>query len=133
MCIHQMQAALLHDTVEDTDTSIAELELTFGPTVARIVQEVTDDKTLPKQERKRLQVEHAPHCSHQAKLVKLADKLYNLRDLNRCTPRGGLLFCCPLCFVAICFCYYYCYRAITTMNVLVFITKTLPCVLGQYN
>ncbi|KAG7271776.1 hypothetical protein CRUP_032679, partial [Coryphaenoides rupestris] len=84
--IEVLQAALLHDTVEDTDTSIAELELTFGPTVARIVQEVTDDKTLPKQERKRLQVEHAPHCSHQAKLVKLADKLYNLRDLNRCTP-----------------------------------------------
>lgn len=86
--IEVLQAALLHDTVEDTDTSIAELELTFGPTVARIVQEVTDDKTLPKQERKRLQVEHAPHCSHQAKLVKLADKLYNLRDLNRCTPTG---------------------------------------------
>ncbi|CAL8364453.1 unnamed protein product [Gadus morhua 'NCC'] len=86
--IEVLQAALLHDTVEDTDTSIAELELTFGPTVARIVQEVTDDKTLPKQERKRLQVEHAPHCSQQAKLVKLADKLYNLRDLNRCTPTG---------------------------------------------
>ena len=86
--VHIVQAALLHDTVEDTDTTPAELEATFGPTVARIVQEVTDDKSLPKQERKRLQVEHAPHCSHQAKLVKLADKLYNLRDLNRCTPVG---------------------------------------------
>ncbi|KAJ8340329.1 hypothetical protein SKAU_G00349620 [Synaphobranchus kaupii] len=86
--IEVLQAALLHDTVEDTDTSIAELEAVFGQTVARIVQEVTDDKTLPKQERKRQQVEHAPHCSHQAKLVKLADKLYNLRDLNRCTPTG---------------------------------------------
>ncbi|XP_023669923.1 guanosine-3',5'-bis(diphosphate) 3'-pyrophosphohydrolase MESH1 isoform X2 [Paramormyrops kingsleyae] len=86
--IEVLQAALLHDTVEDTDTSLAELEATFGPTVARIVQEVTDDKTLPKQERKRQQVLHAPHCSHQAKLVKLADKLYNLRDLNRCTPVG---------------------------------------------
>ncbi|XP_030622187.1 guanosine-3',5'-bis(diphosphate) 3'-pyrophosphohydrolase MESH1 [Chanos chanos] len=83
-----LQAALLHDTVEDTDTTFAELESVFGPTVTRIVQEVTDDKTLPKQERKRLQVEHAPHCSQQAKLVKLADKLYNLRDLNRCTPTG---------------------------------------------
>lgn len=83
-----LQAALLHDTVEDTDTTIDELESIFGPTVARIVEEVTDDKSLPKQERKRLQVEHAPHCSHQAKLVKLADKLYNLRDLNRCTPKG---------------------------------------------
>lgn len=83
-----LQAALLHDTVEDTDTSPAELEAKFGPIVARIVQEVTDDKSLPKQERKRQQVEHAPHCSRQAKLVKLADKLYNLRDLNRCTPVG---------------------------------------------
>ncbi|XP_073320300.1 guanosine-3',5'-bis(diphosphate) 3'-pyrophosphohydrolase MESH1 [Pagrus major] len=86
--IEVLQAALLHDTVEDTDTSPAELEAKFGPIVARIVQEVTDDKTLPKQERKRQQVAHAPHCSRQAKLVKLADKLYNLRDLNRCTPVG---------------------------------------------
>lgn len=61
----------------------------FGKKVASIVQEVTDDKTLPKQERKVQQVKHAPHCSHQAKLVKLADKLYNLRDLNRCTPAGA--------------------------------------------
>ena len=81
---------MLHDTVEDTDTTVEELEAVFGSTVSRIVQEVTDDKTLPKQERKRMQVEHAPHCSHQAKLVKLADKLYNLRDLNRCTPTGML-------------------------------------------
>lgn len=85
-----IQAALLHDTVEDTDTTIEELEARFGKKVASIVQEVTDDKTLPKQERKLLQVEHAPHRSHQAKLVKLADKLYNLRDLNRCTPAGAL-------------------------------------------
>ncbi|XP_044212468.1 guanosine-3',5'-bis(diphosphate) 3'-pyrophosphohydrolase MESH1 [Thunnus albacares] len=86
--IEVLQAALLHDTVEDTDTTPAELEAKFGPIVARIVEEVTDDKSLSKQERKRLQVEHAPHRSHQAKLVKLADKLYNLRDLNRCTPVG---------------------------------------------
>ncbi|XP_061742949.1 guanosine-3',5'-bis(diphosphate) 3'-pyrophosphohydrolase MESH1 isoform X2 [Nerophis ophidion] len=84
--IETLQAALLHDTLEDTDTKNEELETKFGAIVARIVREVTDDKSLPKQERKRLQVEHAPHCSHQAKLVKLADKLYNLRDLNRCTP-----------------------------------------------
>ncbi|CAL1603018.1 unnamed protein product [Knipowitschia caucasica] len=83
-----LQAALLHDTVEDTDTSLSELESCFGPVVSRIVAEVTDDKTLPKHERKRLQVEHARHCSHQAKLVKLADKLYNLRDLDRSTPVG---------------------------------------------
>ncbi|XP_059534169.1 guanosine-3',5'-bis(diphosphate) 3'-pyrophosphohydrolase MESH1 isoform X1 [Myotis daubentonii] len=81
-----LQAALLHDTVEDTDTTLDELELHFGAQVRRLVEEVTDDKTLPKLERKRLQVEHAPHSSPGAKLVKLADKLYNLRDLNRCTP-----------------------------------------------
>ncbi|XP_076003050.1 guanosine-3',5'-bis(diphosphate) 3'-pyrophosphohydrolase MESH1 [Genypterus blacodes] len=86
--IEVLQAALLHDTVEDTETSPAELEASFGPVVARIVQEVTDDKSLSKQDRKRMQVVHAPHCSQQAKLVKLADKLYNLRDLNRCTPVG---------------------------------------------
>lgn len=85
-----IQAAVLHDTVEDTDTTFEELEAMFGNKVAKIVQEVTDDKTLPKQERKLQQVEHALHCSHQAKLVKLADKLYNLRDLNRCTPEGVL-------------------------------------------
>ncbi|XP_061671727.1 guanosine-3',5'-bis(diphosphate) 3'-pyrophosphohydrolase MESH1 [Syngnathoides biaculeatus] len=83
-----LQAALLHDTLEDTDTKPEELETKFGHIVAGIVQEVTDNKSLPKEERKRLQVEHAPHCSHHAKLVKLADKLYNLRDLNRCTPVG---------------------------------------------
>ena len=60
------------------------------PHDAGIVREVTDDKTLAKEERKRQQIEHAPHSSHKAKLVKLADKLYNLRDLNRCTPQGQL-------------------------------------------
>ena len=84
------QAALLHDTVEDTDTTLDEVELHFGAQVRRLVEEVTDDKTLPKLERKRLQVEQAPHSSPGAKLVKLADKLYNLRDLNRCTPEGTL-------------------------------------------
>ncbi|KAM4744717.1 guanosine-3',5'-bis(diphosphate) 3'-pyrophosphohydrolase MESH1 [Anableps anableps] len=86
--IEVLQAALLHDTVEDTDTTPEELEDKFGTIVAQIVREVTDDKSLSKQERKRLQVEHAPHCSRQAKLVKLADKLYNLRDLNTSTPVG---------------------------------------------
>ncbi|XP_041895569.1 guanosine-3',5'-bis(diphosphate) 3'-pyrophosphohydrolase MESH1 [Corvus kubaryi] len=83
-----LQAALLHDTVEDTDTTFSEIEEWFGAEVRRVVEEVTDDKTLPKTERKRLQVERAPLCSRRAKLVKLADKLYNLRDLNRCTPQG---------------------------------------------
>uniref|UniRef100_A0AC11BVJ4 HD domain containing 3 n=1 Tax=Ovis aries TaxID=9940 RepID=A0AC11BVJ4_SHEEP len=83
-----LSAALLHDTVEDTDTTLDEVELHFGDQVRRLVEEVTDDKTLPKLERKRLQVEQAPQSSPGAKLVKLADKLYNLRDLNRCTPEG---------------------------------------------
>ncbi len=74
-------AALLHDTVEDTETTFEELEQAFGATVAGIVMEVTDDKTLPKAERKRLQIAHAPHLSDAARLVKLADKIANLRDL----------------------------------------------------
>ncbi|NXB60683.1 MESH1 pyrophosphohydrolase, partial [Struthidea cinerea] len=77
-----------HPIVEDTDTTFSEIEEWFGVEVRRVVEEVTDDKTLPKTERKRLQVERAPVCSRRAKLVKLADKLYNLRDLNRCTPQG---------------------------------------------
>ncbi|NXE00860.1 MESH1 pyrophosphohydrolase, partial [Chaetorhynchus papuensis] len=77
-----------HPIVEDTDTTFSEIEEWFGAEVRRVVEEVTDDKTLPKAERKRLQVERASFCSRQAKLVKLADKLYNLRDLNRCTPQG---------------------------------------------
>lgn len=83
-----LQAALLHDTVEDTDTSPQELQDVFGPRVAGLVAEVTDDKSLPSKERKRLQIVHASSASHGAKLVKLADKLYNLRDLERCTPVG---------------------------------------------
>uniref|UniRef100_A0A0P4WVQ1 Guanosine-3',5'-bis(diphosphate) 3'-pyrophosphohydrolase MESH1 n=1 Tax=Scylla olivacea TaxID=85551 RepID=A0A0P4WVQ1_SCYOL len=83
-----LQAALLHDTVEDTDTSPQELQDVFGPRVAGLVAEVTDDKSLPSKERKRLQIVHAASASHEAKLVKLADKLYNLRDLERCTPMG---------------------------------------------
>lgn len=83
-----IQAALLHDTVEDTDTTFDEIEESFGRSVRKIVEEVTDDKSLPKQERKRLQIVHAKDTSHKAKLVKLADKLYNLRDLQRCAPEG---------------------------------------------
>jgi GTP diphosphokinase / guanosine-3',5'-bis(diphosphate) 3'-diphosphatase len=79
-------AALLHDTVEDTDTTSQELVEAFGARIARIVAEVTDDKTLPKAERKRLQIEHAPTLSREAKLVKLADKLVNLRDVAERPP-----------------------------------------------
>lgn len=83
-----MIAAILHDTVEDTDTSFDEIEQHFGKLVRDIVAECTDDKSLPKQERKRLQIEHAKETTREAKLVKLADKLYNLRDLEQTLPEG---------------------------------------------
>jgi len=79
-------AAILHDTVEDTATTPDELAAAFGEDVAAIVAEVTDDKALPKEERKRLQEEHAPHASPRAQQVKLADKISNLRDLSRSPP-----------------------------------------------
>lgn len=79
--VNVLAAAILHDTVEDTETTLDELRAQFGETIATIVSEVSDDKTLPKERRKQLQIEHAPHCSHSAKLVKLADKLDNLSDL----------------------------------------------------
>ena len=81
-------AAVLHDTIEDTQTTQAELTNLFGPGIAAIVVEVTDDKALPKDVRKQKQVEHAPHISRSAQLVKLADKTCNLRDLLRAPPAG---------------------------------------------
>jgi len=83
-----LQAALLHDTVEDTQTTPEELEREFGAAVRKLVEEVTDDKTLPKLERKRLQIEHAPHLSPRAKLIKLADKICNVRDVTHSPPKG---------------------------------------------
>jgi len=79
-------AALLHDTIEDTQTTAAELRRHFGAKVAGIVLQVTDDKKLDKAVRKRLQIEHAPHLSRAAKLVKLADKISNVRDMNASPP-----------------------------------------------
>jgi len=79
-------AALLHDTVEDTDTSPEELEAKFGPDIRSVVMEVTDDKRLNKAERKRLQVERAAGVSDAAKLIKLADKICNLRDVVDAPP-----------------------------------------------
>src|SRR3989440_5822275 len=84
--IEVLCAALLHDTVEDTATTHEELVDAFGSRIARIVAEVTDDQRLPKAERKRLQIEHAPTISKEAKLVKLADKLCNLRDVAERPP-----------------------------------------------
>ena len=86
-----LQAAVLHDTVEDTDTSLQELVDRFGEQVAAVVAEVTDDKALPKARRKDLQVEHAPHKSREAALVKLADKTCNLRDIASSPPAGWSL------------------------------------------
>jgi guanosine-3',5'-bis(diphosphate) 3'-pyrophosphohydrolase len=83
--------ALLHDTVEDTDTTREELAGKFGPRIAGIVLEVTDDKSLEKSERKEQQVEHAAHISREAKLVKLADKICNLRDVAGNPPAGWSL------------------------------------------
>ena len=79
-------AALLHDTIEDTDTSVEELVEAFGGPIASLVQEVTDDKRLPKAERKLRQVEHAAHLSPKARSVKLADKIANLRDVADSPP-----------------------------------------------
>lgn len=81
-------AAILHDTIEDTATAPDELERHFGVEVRRLVEEMTDDKTLPKLERKRLQVEHARQASHRAKLIKLGDKICNVRDINTAPPAG---------------------------------------------
>jgi len=81
-----LAAALLHDTLEDTETTPAELRAAFGPRITTIVEEVTDDKRLPKQERKELQVAHAAHISKSAKLVKLADKIANLSDIIASPP-----------------------------------------------
>jgi guanosine-3',5'-bis(diphosphate) 3'-pyrophosphohydrolase len=79
-------AAVLHDTLEDTKTTVGELRRKFGKKIARIVIEVTDDKKLHKSVRKRLQIEHAPTLSKPAKLVKLADKICNLRDVVSSPP-----------------------------------------------
>lgn len=81
-----LMAAILHDTVEDTQTTFTELEEVFGPEIRDLVAEVTDDKTLPKQERKQRQKEHAPHLSDRAKLIKIADKTCNVRDVGHSPP-----------------------------------------------
>jgi (p)ppGpp synthase/HD superfamily hydrolase len=78
--INTLVAAILHDTIEDTDTSPAEIQCNFGEAVLDLVLEVSDNKSLPKMERKRLQVENAPHKSPAAKCLKLADFICNLRE-----------------------------------------------------
>lgn len=84
--VDTLAAALLHDTLEDTDTSVTELEALFGPTVAAVVLELTDDMALPKPQRKALQISLARNYSTAARLVRLADKIANVRDVTHNPP-----------------------------------------------
>ncbi len=86
-----IMAGFLHDTVEDTGVTLAELEQRFGPDVASLVAEVTDDKSLPKETRKHLQVENAHKKSARAQTLKLADKISNLRSILNSPPVGWSL------------------------------------------
>ena len=79
-------AAVLHDTVEDTETTFEELEANFGRPVRDIVAELTDDKRLPKSVRKQLQIDHASSASLAAKTVKFADKICNVIDISETPP-----------------------------------------------
>jgi len=79
-------AAVLHDTVEDTETTFGELEEAFGGDVRCFVEEVTDDKSLPKEVRKKLQIEHARGLSSRAKQIKIADKICNIHDVIHTPP-----------------------------------------------
>lgn len=81
-------AALLHDTIEDVDVTREDLVEQFGTDVADLVVECTDDKSLRKEERKRLQILHAPHLSVRAQVIKLADKISNLRSILTSPPAG---------------------------------------------
>ncbi len=78
--------AFLHDTVEDTHTTYLELEQHFGAEVAELVRELTDDESLEKAERKRLQIEYAKGLSWRAKQVRIADKICNIRDIMVIPP-----------------------------------------------
>lgn len=84
-------AAVLHDTIEDTDANDMELTEHFGKKICSIVLEVSDDCDLCKQERKKAQIDLAPVLSDEAKLVKLADKICNLRDISENPPAGWAL------------------------------------------
>lgn len=79
-------AAWLHDTLEDTETTSEELEATFGKRVRRLVEEVTDDKSLPKAERKQQQIQHSPELAPDAVLIKLGDKISNIIDVTHTPP-----------------------------------------------
>jgi (p)ppGpp synthase/HD superfamily hydrolase len=82
-----VMAGLLHDCIEDQGVRFEELAELFGADVAGLVRDVTDDKSLAKAERKRLQIEHAPHQSERAKMLKIADKISNLRSMRSSPPK----------------------------------------------
>jgi GTP diphosphokinase / guanosine-3',5'-bis(diphosphate) 3'-diphosphatase len=86
-----LASALLHDTIEDTQTTLDEIEIVFGYEIARIVDECSDDKTLTKLERKQAQIAHAGKISPKAKLVKMADKIANVSDIDGAPPAGWSL------------------------------------------
>jgi guanosine-3',5'-bis(diphosphate) 3'-pyrophosphohydrolase len=79
-------AAILHDTIEDTDATPEEIRISFGDEILELVLEMSDNKSLPKQERKQNQITHSPHLSRRAKQIKLADKICNVRDIAYAPP-----------------------------------------------
>ncbi len=79
-------AAVLHDTIEDTKTTYTDIASVFGSRVAQLVQEVTDNKSLDKAIRKQLQIQNAHALSDQAKQLKIADKISNIRDITQFPP-----------------------------------------------
>jgi guanosine-3',5'-bis(diphosphate) 3'-pyrophosphohydrolase len=81
-----LTAALLHDVIEDTETTPEDVEHIFGGDILSLVQEVSDDKSLEKQTRKEQQVRHAPDLSAGAKLIKIADKICNIKDVTHSPP-----------------------------------------------
>ena len=81
-------AALLHDTIEDTETTLEELAICFNDDIADLVNEVTDDKTLRKEERKKLQITNASKKTQRAKILKLADKISNLHSIAKSPPKN---------------------------------------------
>lgn len=76
-------AGVLHDTVEDTDTTVEEIEKLFGSRVARLVAGHSDDKSLSWEERKAAAVEHLRHGDRDMKMMVMADKVSNLRSMYR--------------------------------------------------
>lgn len=86
--LETLLAAVLHDTIEDTDTTAGEIQKLFGNEVRDLVLELTDDKSQPLEERKRLQVIHAARLSPKAKLIRLADKIANIEEMAKHPPKG---------------------------------------------